>query len=852
MKMEMKIEKTARKRNPLKHRYLRSLRSEFGKYLVIFLLLTFTIGLISGFLVADGSMIIAYRESFEKYNIEDGNFRTDEEISRTNRRDIEAYRVTLSSRSYSIRLYDNFYVEKRMEDGNTLRLFQFRDEINRLCLMDGSFPEKQGDLVLDRMFAENNGIRIGDSIRFGRYDFTVTGLVAFPDYSALFQDNSDAMFDALRFGVAAVGKEDFARFHADELTYCYSWKYVSAEHPEVVSFASLSKEEEKILSDRIMEDIADEIYLEDFLPRYLNQAIQFTGEDMGGDRAMMLILLYIVIVIIAFVFVITMNDTIAREAAVIGTLRASGFTRSELVRHYMALPLIVTLAAALAGNILGYTYFKDVCAGMYYGSYSLPTYVTVWNAEAFVLTTIVPFCIMLVTTFLTLRSRLSLSPLQFLRKDLRSQRDGRRAPGMLLSLLPFLHRNPDPEFSGTTFPGSLRNPDPQKNGRKEVGRRHAAGLNLSPRIPFPVRFRLRIFFQNIGNYAILFIGILFANLLLLFGMALPAVLDRYQASMRDNMLCEYQYFLNIPAYKKDRDYEFDKILTSTFLRLSSMTSEKSAEAFTSYTLRIPEGEALRVENITVYGIKKDSSYIDAPIARGETWISAAYADKCRIHTGDTIRLKEPFEDKTYTFTVDGIYDYMGGLCMFMRTEDLCSTFGLFDDYTSGYFSDQPITDISRDMIATVVDYDDLVKISRQLDISMGGMMIVVDIFAVVLFMILLYLLSRIVIEKNAHAISMTKILGCTDREIAGFYMLTTTIATLLMLAVTIPADNAIMHTIFQYYLAARMTGWITYDIPRGIFLKMFLLGAATYLAVAILELRKIRAIPMTDALKDVM
>ncbi|MBR2729014.1 MAG: ABC transporter permease [Lachnospiraceae bacterium] len=797
----MKIEKTARKRNPLKHRYLRSLRSEFGKYLVIFLLLTFTIGLISGFLVADGSMIIAYRESFEKYNIEDGNFRTDEEISRTNRRDIEAYRVTLSSRSYSIRLYDNFYVEKRMEDGNTLRLFQFRDEINRLCLMDGSFPEKQGDLVLDRMFAENNGIRIGDSIRFGRYDFTVTGLVAFPDYSALFQDNSDAMFDALRFGVAAVGKEDFARFHADELTYCYSWKYVPAEYAE----------EEKILSDRIMEDIADEIYLEDFLPRYLNQAIQFTGEDMGGDRAMMLILLYIVIVIIAFVFVITMNDTIAREAAVIGTLRASGFTRSELVRHYMALPLIVTLAAALAGNILGYTYFKDVCAGMYYGSYSLPTYVTVWNAEAFVLTTIVPFCIMLVTTFLTLRSRLSLSPLQFLRKDLRPQRDG----------------------------------------RKETGRR-TAGLCLSPRIPFPVRFRLRIFFQNIGNYAILFIGILFANLLLLFGMALPAVLDRYQASMRDNMLCEYQYFLNIPAYKKDRDYEFDKILTSTFLRLSSMTSEKSAEAFTSYTLRIPEGEALRVENITVYGIKKDSSYIDAPIARGETWISAAYADKCRIHTGDTIRLKEPFEDKTYTFTVDGIYDYMGGLCMFMRTEDLCSTFGLFDDYTSGYFSDQPITDISRDMIATVVDYDDLVKISRQLDISMGGMMIVVDIFAVVLFMILLYLLSRIVIEKNAHAISMTKILGCTDREIAGFYMLTTTIATLLMLAVTIPADNAIMHTIFQYYLAARMTGWITYDIPRGIFLKMFLLGAATYLAVAILELRKIRAIPMTDALKDVM
>ena len=33
-----------------------------------------SIGLISGFLVADGSMIKAYNDSFDKYNIEDGHF----------------------------------------------------------------------------------------------------------------------------------------------------------------------------------------------------------------------------------------------------------------------------------------------------------------------------------------------------------------------------------------------------------------------------------------------------------------------------------------------------------------------------------------------------------------------------------------------------------------------------------------------------------------------------------------------------------------------------------------------------------------------------------------------------------
>jgi putative ABC transport system permease protein len=322
--------------------------------------------------------------------------------------------------------------------------------------------------------------------------------------------------------------------------------------------------------------------------------------------------------------------------------------------------------------------------------------------------------------------------------------------------------------------------------------------------------------------------------------------------MQDNMLCKYQYFLKIPAYQMDKDYELDKILTSTFLRLSTRTSNPDAEAFSSYTLRIPEGEALRTENIQVYGIKKNSRYIHASIGRGEIYISSAYADKCRIKAGDTIRLKEPYENKYYEFEVDGIYDYMGGLCMFMRGEDLCETFGLFEDYSSGYFSDSEITDISRDMVASVIDYDALIKISRQLDVSMGGMMVIVDGFAVILFMVLLYLLSRMIIEKNAQPISMTKILGYSDAEIARLYIVTTTIVTLLILAVTIPLENVIMKFIFMNYLAARMSGWITYDIPQIIFIKMFLIGAVTYFVVAVFEIHKIRSIPMSDALKDVV
>ena len=63
-------------KSPLRKRLLRELKSEFGKYLVVFVMMAITIAFVSGFLVADGSMIRAYNDSFQKYNIEDGYFRT--------------------------------------------------------------------------------------------------------------------------------------------------------------------------------------------------------------------------------------------------------------------------------------------------------------------------------------------------------------------------------------------------------------------------------------------------------------------------------------------------------------------------------------------------------------------------------------------------------------------------------------------------------------------------------------------------------------------------------------------------------------------------------------------------------
>ena len=75
-------------------------------------------------------------------------------------------------------------------------------------------------------------------------------------------------------------------------------------------------------------------------------------------------LVYILVFVLAFVFALTIMSTITRESTVIGTLRASGYTKGELIRHYMSMPVLTTLFAALIGNILGYTLFKNTVVNM--------------------------------------------------------------------------------------------------------------------------------------------------------------------------------------------------------------------------------------------------------------------------------------------------------------------------------------------------------------------------------------------------------------------------------------------------------------------------------------------------------
>lgn len=783
-------------RNPLWRRIPKELKEELGKYIVIFLFMVITTGMVSGFMVAGESMKKTYDNTFDKYNVEDGHFDLSDEASDNMKGNIE---------DEGVKLYDMSYYELPMSkigsdsDGNsgnvegnaetkddtvnsvndaaddggrTLRIFAPRHDVNKMCLMDGEFPVGTDEIAIDRMYAVNNDIEIGDDIKAGDKVYSVCGFVALSDYSTMFQNNNDTMFDATIFGIAVVTNEEFDDLPEKNKTWSYSWMYDEGMPDE--------ENDEKKLADDLLEIVYTQavmngIMVENYIPRYQNQAINFAGDDIGSDTNMMKWFEYIVIVILAFIFAVTIGNTLTKEASVIGTLRASGYTKGELLIHYISLPVIVTFVASVVGNVLGYSVFKDMGAQLYYASYSLTKYVTYWNADAFVLTTVIPLIIMIAVNLLVVNSKLKLSPLRFLRHDL------------------------------------------SRSKRKKA-------VKL-PHWKFMTRFKTRVILQNIPGYVVMLVGIYFAQVLLMFGLMLNPMLKHYQNDILDNMIADHQYVL-------DSQVE---------------TANNNAETYCMKTLRTT-GDI--DDEIMVYGIHSDSKYFPVKLDDGDVLVSDSYADKYEIVDGDKLELKESYTDDTYDLKVTGSVVYPAALAVFVTEGDFREIFDKDEDYFTGYFSNDKLTDI-EDHVVSEITKDDMIKVSRQLTKSMGGMFYIVVVFSLVMFMLLVYLLTKLIVEKNTVSISMVKILGYDTKEISKLYLSSTTVMVAVVTLLDILLSYLSIKVIYRAMLIDMLSGWMPIYMAPWIFPLMFVLSFTCYLVISLLQMKRIKKIPMDEALKNV-
>lgn len=839
---------------PLAKRLPRELRRNIGKYLGIFLLMCGSIALTSGFLLAAHSIGCLIDGMRDDYTIEDGRVTTSFEATDEQLKAAEDAAEDVGG----VTLYKNFSIDAIIkkasgDDGTkrTMRTYAHRTKVDIASYCEGRQPKADDEVAIDRVFATNNDLAVGDRIELEGRTYTICGIMTQPDSQALFLNNSDFTVNTITYGVAEVTDAGFAALEdaGGAPAYTYSFTFNDRD---------LSTADRTDAEQDMVEALADaDARVDDLIDADSNQGIGYARDDVDGDSMMWTTLLNIIIVIMAFVFVVLTDATIEEESAIIGTLLASGYRRREIVLHYLALPAIVGVFAALLGTALGVALFTEPMRSLYYGSYSLPPFQVHWSWEIFVKCAVVPAAALILITLVGLLRKMGKTPLQFLRH----------------------------EASG-------------KSGTKR-------GLQLPERMGFVSRFRLRVFLRNLGNFATLFVGIAFGSLLLLFGLAILPTMTHYADNLETSLVAEHQYTLKAPLELKgtaeergrwaalerlqsvdgallsavqdasdelddaadalgcDRDTVIDLIDKASRIDADNddihpvNTTDNGtakiaqAEKYAVYQLQYDRGNGNGEEAISVYGISPNSRYWkNLDVGDGRVVFGGGLLDKFGWSEGQKVELRDKYKAQGYSLEYAGkdcAWGSKSDMNIYMSIDDFNELFDNDAAYFNGYVSDEKL-DLDARYFAGDTTPDDMRAVGDQFVGMMSKMIGMMVGLAVFIFLLFMYLLTKAVIDHSARSISYMKVFGYRDSEISHLYIRSITLCVAASLVLSLPLIIGSLTAIFRSMLLA-YSGNIEIYVPAWSMAVCVGIGFATYLIVALLHMRSIKRVSLAEALK---
>jgi efflux ABC transporter, permease protein len=824
-------------KNPLNKRIFRELRSNIGRYGSIFIVMLMTISFISSFFIAQNSVKISYEDSHIKGKIEDGYIEFDRELSRDEEKIFEDNHV---------KAYKNYYLSINYKNGKLIRLYSNREHVNIPAIHRGRSANKDGEVVLNYNYVKENKLSLGGKLYLPAYvngkkpaidGLKIVGSVAFPDYSCLLRRPGDILMDNKDFAVASVNKKTFDDLVKDGygINYIYSYRL---EH---------SSENRKVQSDKL-EDLVDAFVDKGLVPinaqnKYRNSRISYVMDDMGGDVPMMTSLMVIVLLVMAFIFVVLVQNTIEDEASVIGSLLSFGYSKASLIWHYIKLPLYVTVFAVLVGNLLAYTHMKNVYLGLYTGTFSLFPVRVELDAYAFLLTSLIPIGLILLINFVSIYRKLRLSPLRFLRRELTKKRQ-----------------------------------------RKAI---------RLPQVAFLSRFRMRVFLKNKASYLVLCIGLLLGNILLIYGLSINILIDGYMDDIEKSMPSSYQTILKGPIEKEvearlkesivkmDKDI-FDKPTydqQDKYLSDAMSVDKDKVNLFTMYGVKMRDKTFDQDIKVNIYASNLDGAFIKESLTRAsglsskedgeykndkashdkeaskqkprlyDVYLSDGLMNRFKINMGDQISMKDENRDVDYRLRVVGHTDlFATSMAIIMDRKDCNKMVGMKEYYYNGVFTDKKLK-VEDKELATIINSSDMKKIAGQFMVNFKNLMPMIMSVALVIYLVVMYVLTKTIVDKYKESISYLRIFGYYDKEIEKIFIRVSTIAVAVFLVILIPLEKYLVRSlvILAFY---KFDGYVDPHIPAYVYLSTVICGMMVYLINRWILVRRIKKINMSEVLKD--
>lgn len=202
-------------------------------------------------------------------------------------------------------------------------------------------------------------------------------------------------------------------------------------------------------------------------------------------------------------------------------------------------------------------------------------------------------------------------------------------------------------------------------------------------------------------------------------------------------------------------------------------------------------------DVTVLGLLKNTKYFDVDLKNGKNRvaISSSFAEKYGYGVGDEIVLHDEENDIDYGFTVDSVTQYTPAFYVFMTIDDARELFGAGSDEYNVVFSDKDLEVDPARLYATTTKAD-IESAAGIFADQMRSMVIMIVIISTLIFVVVMYLMMKVMIDRSAFSISLIKVFGFRTKEIRKLYLDGNFFIIAIGAAICLPLAKLIMSAVY--------------------------------------------------------
>jgi len=350
------------------------------------------------------------------------------------------------------------------------------------------------------------------------------------------------------------------------------------------------------------------------------------------------------------------------------------------------------------------------------------------------------------------------------------------------------------------------------------------------RFTFTTKFQLREQMRSIPRLLFLLLGVTAASFLMLVGFTINNSMNVVLGGGMDDM--------------------FNFTIEYSFNSIQHGEAPEGSEPFNAISV-FPEGR--ESAQFYIMGILPDSNAIlprDSSgnvLARNQVIMTFPLANRLRLSPGDSVTVINRMNGVSHSLTVDAIAQTHSGQFIFMPLNDFNNMTGAAEGSYSGLLAEREL-DIDPQLLAGLMDLSEAADTMDEFSEMLTTMVVVITVIAGLMAIVIIFLVTSLMIEESRGSISLLKVFGYRNKEVAKLILSSSTWVVVAGFALGLPITLLLANAMFRFL--GEMINLVLPMFINPLYVAIcFVAIMGVYLLTRKLCSRKLNGISMSEALK---